>query len=456
MNILTDILSLIRQGKFSKIAEQDDVLVLGKWNEQPDMTGVASPIPYKSVKLIKISDFKIASTGCNYANAPLVPAAGTGQVYQKTVIDPTTQVCTVYFRSLKSLSSNLTLTQSADNNYVEITTAGEPNLAANVGSGFQWYKNKVGETLNFRTVVQGNGITVAQSTNEITISNSGVTSIIAGTNVTISPGSGTGAVTINASGGGGGGEINTASNVGGGVEVFRQKTGADLEFRTLTSLGGTVTITQTATTIDLAAASGSSNIESVIASGKAFMQYVSGSDGTGAMIGNNYKMMGMESVNHGTTTNIFSPYMHDWTTGGKFINSASSWQLPEEAVYNAGIPINKPLAIGDTITLHWQTTNSRATTSTPQVFNAVIGWFECADLTPWPVTLRDVQTGAGANGPVGPIPGVREVQYQCASVTSTLTTAETFGYAVFGFNFTGGAQDDQYNIEWSISVNKAT
>ena len=57
---------------------------------------------------------------------------------------------------------------------------------------------------------------------------------------------------------------------------------------------------------------------------------------------------------------------------------------------------------------------------------------------------------------MGPIPGVREVQYQCASVTSTLTTAETFGYAVFGFNFTGGAQDDQYNIEWSISVNKAT
>ena len=453
MNILTDILSLIRQGKFSKIAEQDDVLVLGKWNEQPDMTGVASPIPYKSVKLIKISDFKIASTGCDYANAPLVPAAGTGQVYQKTVIDPTTQVCTVYFRSLKSLSSNLTLTQSADNNYVEITTAGEPNLAANVGSGFQWYKNKVGETLNFRTVVQGNGITVAQSTNEITISNSGASSLTtngtSGVSTLVN-----GVLNIpNYAAGGGGGEINTASNVGGGVEVFKQKTGADLEFRTLTSLGGTVTITQTATTIDLAAASGSSNIESVIASGKVFMQYVSGSDGTGAMIGNNYKMMGMESVNHGTSTNIFSPYMHDWTTGGKFINSASSWTLPPEAVWNAGIPINKTLAIGDTITLHWQTTNSRETTSTPQVFNAVIGWFDCADATPWPVTLRDVQTGAGANGPVGPM--VDYVQYQCASVTSTLTTAETFGYAVFGFNFEGGAQDDQYNIEWSISVNKA-
>lgn len=34
-------------------------------------------------------------------------------------------------------------------------------------------------------------------------------------------------------GGGGGGESNTASNVGGSVEVFKQKTGVDLEFRTL-------------------------------------------------------------------------------------------------------------------------------------------------------------------------------------------------------------------------------
>ena len=48
MNILTDVLSLIRRGVFSNTAELDDVLVLGKWNETPDMTGVASPIPYKS------------------------------------------------------------------------------------------------------------------------------------------------------------------------------------------------------------------------------------------------------------------------------------------------------------------------------------------------------------------------------------------------------------------------
>jgi hypothetical protein len=38
--------------------------------------------------------------------------------------------------------------------------------------------------------------------------------------------------------GGGGGEVNTASNVGGEVGVFKQKTGANLEFRTLDEDGG--------------------------------------------------------------------------------------------------------------------------------------------------------------------------------------------------------------------------
>ena len=98
------------------------------------MTGVASPIPYKSVKVIRVRDFKVAAEHCDHANSPAIPAAGTGQVYQKTDVDTITEDCTVYFRSLKSMSSNLTLALSTDDNYVEITTEGEPNLAANVGS----------------------------------------------------------------------------------------------------------------------------------------------------------------------------------------------------------------------------------------------------------------------------------------------------------------------------------
>ena len=159
MNILTDVLSLIRRKVFAKKANLDDVLVIGV-KEQPDMEGVASPIPYNSVKVIKVRDFKVAAEHCAHANSPATPAAGTGQVYQKTVSDDVLETCTVYYRSLKSLSSNLTLANSSDDDYIEIDTTGEPNTAV--------YKNKVGETLNFRSLVS-NGVTVAESTNEIQI-----------------------------------------------------------------------------------------------------------------------------------------------------------------------------------------------------------------------------------------------------------------------------------------------
>jgi hypothetical protein len=168
MNILTDILSLYKRKKFATSANPNDVIVLGI-NEEPEMTGIASPIPYKSVKLIKIKDFKIAAEHCVHTNSPISnPPAGLGSVYQKTVSSEVTEECTVFFRSLKSLSSNLTFATSADDDYVEITTLGEPNTAANVGSGVGIWKDKVGETLNFRSLI-GNGTTITQSANEIAI-----------------------------------------------------------------------------------------------------------------------------------------------------------------------------------------------------------------------------------------------------------------------------------------------
>ena len=50
---------------------------------------------------------------------------------------------------------------------------------------------------------------------------------------------------------GGGGEINTASNLGSGTGLFAQKVAADLQFKSLTSTGGTVTISSNATTVNL-------------------------------------------------------------------------------------------------------------------------------------------------------------------------------------------------------------
>jgi hypothetical protein len=66
------------------------------------------------------------------------------------------------------------------------------------------------------------------------------------------------------SGGGGGGEVNTASNVGTGVQVFKQKTGVDLEFRTLlpngVSANNTIVLDQNADTIDFSVRTGTFGI----------------------------------------------------------------------------------------------------------------------------------------------------------------------------------------------------
>lgn len=64
-------------------------------------------------------------------------------------------------------------------------------------------------------------------------------------------------------GGGGGGEVNTASNQGAGSQVFKQKTVADLEFRTLAE-GSNITLTQNADTIEIASSPGVANIEKVV------------------------------------------------------------------------------------------------------------------------------------------------------------------------------------------------
>jgi hypothetical protein len=223
MNILTDILSLIRRGKFTETAHKDDVVVLGMWNEKPDMTGVASPIPYKSVKLIKVKDLA-SSENCDTANAPASPETGSVGIFQKQDVDPTTNKCTVYLRSLKSLSSNLTLNLSADDNYIEIDTDGEPNTAANLGNGIGVWADKVGETLNFKSLVAGSNINLSENNGEITITSAA-----------------------------GGGEVNTASNVGIGAGTFAQKAGPELQFRSLTSSNGSVAISQNTDNIDIVA-----------------------------------------------------------------------------------------------------------------------------------------------------------------------------------------------------------
>ena len=68
MNILTDVLGLLKRKQFIDVAGEEDVLVLGI-HEPPEITGVASPIPYKNVKLIKIKDF-VDLNKCVHQNLP--------------------------------------------------------------------------------------------------------------------------------------------------------------------------------------------------------------------------------------------------------------------------------------------------------------------------------------------------------------------------------------------------
>lgn len=52
------------------------------------------------------------------------------------------------------------------------------------------------------------------------------------------------------------GEVNTASNIGGGVGLFSGKTSVDLEFKTLTSTGNSVTIIDNGSTVNLESSGG--------------------------------------------------------------------------------------------------------------------------------------------------------------------------------------------------------
>jgi len=64
-------------------------------------------------------------------------------------------------------------------------------------------------------------------------------------------------VSVPTSGGGGGGEANTASNVGAGDGVFKQKTGVDLEFKSLIA-GTNITLTPGTNDITIDASGGAS------------------------------------------------------------------------------------------------------------------------------------------------------------------------------------------------------
>ena len=98
----------------------------------------------------------------------------------------------------------------------DLLTSSGGASGANLGSGSNVFAGNTGQQLNFRSLLGSTGITVTQGTNEITLADS-----------------------------------ITASNVGTGTGVFDARTGDNFAFKSITSTDGTVTITNTATTVDI-------------------------------------------------------------------------------------------------------------------------------------------------------------------------------------------------------------
>ncbi len=110
MNILTDILSLFKRKKFVSKADPLDVVVLGI-NEEPEIEGIASPVPYKNAKLIKVKDL-LASSDSTYENLPI--GDSNAGCFKDETTDPITGNPVVNFRRLKSLSLDLTIEENGD------------------------------------------------------------------------------------------------------------------------------------------------------------------------------------------------------------------------------------------------------------------------------------------------------------------------------------------------------
>jgi len=144
--------------------------------------------------------------------------------------------------------------------------------AANVGTGETLFKDLTTGTLNFKSIIAGAGVTLTDNGDDITVDVSAVA--INGSNV------GTGEEVFKAKNGNNlefrkvaaaatgqhfavatvgdtiefknTAEVNTASNLGAGSSLFAQKTGEDLQFKSI--VGGTnITVTNDANTVTIAA-----------------------------------------------------------------------------------------------------------------------------------------------------------------------------------------------------------
>lgn len=153
--------------------------------------------------------------------------------------------------------------------------SGEANTASNLGSGQPVFANKVGFDLQFRSIRAGTNVSIGSNANEIIINAVGTGEV----NTASNTGVGTGTVfdskigndltfkslrslnpnltivnnsnTVDFDFTGGVGETNDGTNLGGGGEVFLNKVGLNLRFRTVAGIGNQISINPTATELEV-------------------------------------------------------------------------------------------------------------------------------------------------------------------------------------------------------------
>ncbi len=133
-------------------------------------------------------------------------------------------VSDLQFKSLVA-GTNIDLTSNLTNIVISNTAPlGEINTASNVGLGAFLFKQKDNLNLEFKSITAGAGINVTNNTNDINIINDAP------------------------------GEYNTASNVGTGLGLFKSKVVADLQFKSLTA-GSNISLVNNANDISINAPS---------------------------------------------------------------------------------------------------------------------------------------------------------------------------------------------------------
>lgn len=199
-----------------------------------NFTGAGVTASQTSPGVVQIA---VSSGGSGETNTASNLGAGEGVFSLKSGVD----------LQFKSLVAGTNVSLASDANTITINAAGaagETNTASNQGAGAGVFKQKTGVDLELRSLIGGVGLLQTQNINDVTI-DLDINSLTAEASldgaadfVVVYDTSATAhrKVLLNNLPGGGGGESNTASNQGAGAGVFKQKTGVDLELRSI--IGG--------------------------------------------------------------------------------------------------------------------------------------------------------------------------------------------------------------------------